>query len=110
VAEQSLRAMSAQSDVARATLGTLLRIHLTYLWRHQRRLSPAQPSRFTELIQRRKLVDRDPCIALLTDKLGVKQTVAVRSGDEDWSAVRRAAAAWMRRPSGRWLDEWGYVT
>ncbi len=31
VAEQSLRAMSAQSDVARATLGTLLRIHLTYL-------------------------------------------------------------------------------
>ncbi len=132
-----------------ASLATYLRLHLTYLWRHARPLSLRDPQSFTELVQRRKLSDRDPRMSALIDKLAVKQIVAdrlgaqwttptlwsgmvlperppcaapfvvksrhgcrqmrvVRSERDDWRAIRRASARWVRRPYGRWLDEWGY--
>ena len=127
----------------------LLRVHLAYLWRHGRRLSLKAPTRFTELVQRRKLFEHDQRLPLLIDKLGAKRFVAkqlgdewitptlwsgtlmpetplwpypfvvksrhgcnqrrfVRTGTEDWTAIRRASARWMRRDYGFWLDERGY--
>jgi hypothetical protein len=132
-----------------AALGALLRLHLTYLWRHRRPLSLANPTRFTELVQRRKLRDHDRRLPHLIDKIAVKRFVVdalgtewvtptlwtgvalpavpdwpypfvvksrhgcnqrrfVRDGSADWRAIRRSAAAWMRRDYGHWLDEWGY--
>lgn len=126
-----------------------LRVHLCYLWRHRRPLDLNDPRRFTELVQARKLFDRDPRWPLLSDKIGAKafaaarlgkdwvvptlwhgselpetppwpapfvvkarhgcnQTAFVRSGDEDWAAIRVQAAGWMQRRYGRWLDEWAY--
>jgi len=61
----------------------LLRLHLTYLWRHRRPLSLRDPQLFTELVQYRKLVDRDPRIPLWIDKLTAKQMVAETLG-QDW--------------------------
>jgi hypothetical protein len=128
---------------------TLARLHLTYLWRHARRLSLHDPQCFTELVQRRKLIDRDPRMAGLIDKLSVKTFVAdrlgplwttptlwsgtilpdrppcappfvvksrhgcrqmriVRSDRDDWKAICRASARWVRSPYGGWLDEWAY--
>ncbi|WP_010216430.1 ATP-grasp fold amidoligase family protein [Sphingomonas sp. PAMC 26621] len=133
----------------KASLPMLLRLHLTYLWRHKRLLSLTAPRLFTELVQQRKLVDRDPRMPGLIDKLTVKRFVSdmlgpdwvtptLWSGDilpttppcsypfvvksrhgckqlrvvcsqaDDWAMVRRAAASWMRRSYGDWLDEWGY--
>ena len=126
-----------------------LRVHLIYWWRHHRALSIDRPRRFTEYVQRRKLVDRDPRIPQSIDKVAVKAVVAdllgqhwvtptlwsgdalpdsppfsppfvvksrhgcnqcriVRDTTQDWDAIRRAAASWMQRPYGGWLDEWGY--
>lgn len=56
---------------ARASWSVLARLHLTYLWRHRRFLSIDQPMRFTELVQRRKLLNRDPRLPQLIDKLAV---------------------------------------
>ena len=39
---------------------------------------------------------------------GCNQRAFVRSGAEDWGAIRRASAGWMQRDYGRWLDEWLY--
>jgi len=130
-------------------LAAWIRVHLTYWWRHWRRLSIDRPRRFTEFVQRRKLVDRDPRIPQMIDKVAVKPFVAamlgtvwvtptlwsgeilpdqipfpgpfvvksrhgcnqyriVRDASDDWNAVRSAAAAWMQRSYGLWLDEWGY--
>ena len=77
------RAVPARDELARHSVATLIRLHLTYLSRHRRRLSLDQPKRFTELIQRRKLVDRDPRFPRLIDKLAVKQVVADLLGS-DW--------------------------
>lgn len=137
------------TTVYAASWATYLRLHLTYLWRHGRALSLRDPQSFTELVQWRKLADRDPRMSALIDKLAVKQIVAdrlgarwttptlwsgmvlperppcaapfvvksrhgcrqmrvVRSDRDDWGAIRRASARWVRRPYGRWLDEWGY--
>lgn len=112
-------------------------------------MSLDRPRRFTEFIQQRKLLDRDPRIPLLIDKVEVKMFVAsvlgtewvtptlwsgeilpeelpfpgpfvvksrhgckqyrvVQNASDDWDAVRLAAAGWMQRPYGNWLDEWGY--
>lgn len=57
-----------------------LRIALTYLWRHRRLPRLAQPARFTEFVQHRKLFDRDPRLATFSDKVTVKQLVADRIG------------------------------
>jgi hypothetical protein len=134
---------------AKTTPGEWLRVHLTYFWRHRRVLNLRSPTRFTELVQRRKLSERDPRLPRLIDKLGAKRFVIdqlgaewvtptlwsgpvlpkarcwsppfvvksrhgcnqhrfIRTGAEDWRAIRRAAARWMRRDYGFWLDEHGY--
>ncbi|MEG8042482.1 hypothetical protein QP164_06745 [Sphingomonas sp. LR59] len=71
-------------------LAAWIRVHLTYWWRHRRRLSIDRPRRFTEFVQRRKLIDRDPRIPLMIDKVGVKPFVANVLG-----------ADWVTPPSGR---------
>lgn len=60
-----------------------LRVRLCYLWRHRRLPDLHRPTRFTELVQRRKLHDRDPRTPTLADKLLVKAVVAERLGP-DW--------------------------
>lgn len=65
------------------SIATLLRLHLTYLWRHRRLLSLGDPQLFTELVQQRKLIDRDPRIPKRIDKLTAKQIVAAALG-QDW--------------------------
>ncbi|HXH16410.1 MAG TPA: ATP-grasp fold amidoligase family protein [Sphingomonas sp.] len=69
-------------QTASPSVATLLRLHLTYLWRHRRVLSLDAPRLFTELVQHRKLVDRDPRIPRLIDKLAVKRFVADRLGPQ----------------------------
>jgi hypothetical protein len=59
-----------------------LRIGLTYLWRHGRLPNLADPTLFTELVQVRKLRDRDPRMALMSDKVAVKAIVGSRLGRE----------------------------
>lgn len=127
----------------------LFRIRLTYLWRHRRLPSLAEPRLFNELVQDRKLRVRDPRQSALSDKVRVKAFVAdrigpewaiptlwqgailpahpqwprpfvvkarhgcnqnafVRTGEEDWQAIRRQAARWVRTTYGYWLDEWLY--
>ncbi len=54
------------------------RITLLYLWRHHRWPDLGRPARFTEWVQWRKLNDRDPVLALLTDKLHAKAFAASR--------------------------------
>ena len=80
-------AMTAATPVvsprpAAASRATLLRLHLTYLWRHRHLLSLNDPQLFTELVQQRKLVDRDPRSPRLIDKLTAKQIVADALGQE----------------------------
>ncbi|WP_425228688.1 ATP-grasp fold amidoligase family protein [Sphingomonas sp.] len=57
------------------------RVHLTYLWRHRRRLRLASPRLFTEWVQHRKLFDRDPRLPPLADKVAVKALVAAQLGE-----------------------------
>lgn len=59
-----------------------LRIQATYLFRHRRLAALDQPRLFTELIQHRKLADRDPRLPLLADKLLAKTHVAATLGPE----------------------------
>jgi hypothetical protein len=65
---------------ARPDVAALLRINLTYLWRHRRLPRLNDPSRFTELVQLRKLYDRDDRMALMADKVAMKSLVADRLG------------------------------
>lgn len=58
------------------------RIRLTYLWRHGRWPNLSSPKLFTELVQLRKLEDRNPRMPLLADKVRVKEFVASRIGPE----------------------------
>ena len=60
--------------------GALFRVNLTYLWRHGRLPKLANANLFTELVQVRKLVDRDPRMPAMADKLAVKTLVADRLG------------------------------
>lgn len=39
---------------------------------------------------------------------GCNQRAFVRTGDEDWGAIRAAAQRWVRGPYGQLLDEWLY--
>ncbi len=68
--------------LATPSIATLLRLHLTYLWRHRRPLSLSEPELFTELVQQRKLIDRDSRIPRWIDKLTAKQLVADTLGQE----------------------------
>lgn len=61
---------------------TLARLHLCYLWRHHHMLSLNEPRLFTELVQRRKLLDRDLRLPRLIDKVAVKTFVAERLGPQ----------------------------
>jgi hypothetical protein len=126
------------------------KILLTYLWRHRRLPKLDEPRLFNELVQLRKLHDRDPQLPLLSDKVRVKafvadrigrewiiptlwhgrllpetptwplpfvlksrhgsnQTAFIRTGAEDWPAIRRRARRWQRSAYGTWLDEWAYA-
>lgn len=49
-----------------------------------------------------------PVPFVVKSRHGSNQRAFVRTGQEDWGAVRRAAARWMRGPYGQWLDEWSY--
>lgn len=73
--------MSFPREVGASVLARL-RLHLTYTWRHRRRLNLEDPRLFTELIQHRKLHDRDPRLPLYADKLRVKDVVAAALGLE----------------------------
>ncbi len=58
-----------------------MRVTLTYWWQHRRRPCLRTPTRFTELVQLRKLGNRDDRIAGLSDKFLVKAHVARVLGD-----------------------------
>ncbi len=64
-------------------LAALLRINLTYAWRHRRLPKLTAPTLFTELVQQRKLHDRNPRLPLMADKIAAKAEVAARLG-RDW--------------------------
>ncbi len=77
-----------------------LRVSLTYRWRHGRWPDLATPATFTELIQRRKLIDRDARMPVLADKVLAKTYVADLLGS-DWiiptlwhGSMLPAAAPW----------------
>lgn len=71
-------ALRVPADAARAH--ERLRVRLCYLWRHRRLPDLERPTRFTELVQARKLSDRDPRLPLMADKLAVKDHVAAVLG------------------------------
>jgi hypothetical protein len=63
-------------------LAARARIALCYVWRHRRLPDLAAPTRLTELVQLRKLTDRDPRLPALADKVAVKAHVARELGRE----------------------------
>jgi len=71
------------SQLSHRILGVLppfaaVRIH--YLVHHGRLPNFAHPQRFTEKVLRRKLIDRDPRLPILADKIAAKAFVAERIG------------------------------
>ncbi|WP_236643618.1 ATP-grasp fold amidoligase family protein [Flavisphingopyxis soli] len=66
-----------------APLTALARIYLTYGWRHRRLPQLADPVRFTDLVQWRKLFDHDPRQPRLADKVAAK-AYARRLLGEGW--------------------------
>lgn len=58
------------------------RIGLTYVWRHRRLVNLHAPARFTDLVQHRKMFDRDARMPALADKVRVKDHVARVLGPE----------------------------
>ncbi len=58
------------------------RINLTYFCRHGRLPDLENPESFTELVQLRKMRDRDARLPILADKVAVKKVVADRIGSE----------------------------
>ena len=58
------------------------RVAVAYRWRHGRWPDLYAPRRFTEHVHARKLFDRDPGLALLTDKLAGKALAVERLGSE----------------------------
>lgn len=59
------------------------RIALLYAWRHGRAPNLRNPTRFTELVQLRKLTDRSPVQTQLMDKLAAKRIAGGQIGT-DW--------------------------
>ena len=124
------------------------RVAVAYRWRHGRWPDLDAPTRFTELVQWRKLNDRRHALALMTDKAHAKAIAEARLGAErsiptlwlgetlpaiapwampfivkanhgcgqfvvvrtaaDYSRAKGAAAGWIKRAYGGWLDEWHY--
>ena len=65
----------------RLTVLARARVGLIYWWRHGRWPALARPQRFTEWVQWRKLNDRDPARARLTDKAHGKSIAAAALGE-----------------------------
>lgn len=63
------------------------RISAIYLWRHRRLPELDHPRRFTEWVQWRKLNDRDPSLARLTDKLHAKAVAGDLAVPTVWSGT-----------------------
>lgn len=80
------RAIPFVGDAARAAVAVPMlarwRVITSYLWRHRRYPDLDAPTRFTELVQRRKLTDRSARQSQLMDKLAVKAMVSGRLGAE----------------------------
>lgn len=70
------------SKTSAPSLAALARVHFAYACRHRRPLDLHSARRFTELVQWRKLYDRDPRFASLIDKVNVKRVVAQHLGVE----------------------------
>lgn len=49
-----------------------------------------------------------PTPFVVKSRHGCNQRHFIRTGQEDWHAIRADADRWMRRDYGKWLDEWGY--
>lgn len=71
-----LEACSANSHWAQR------RVILTYLWRHRRLPDLNNAPRFTEMVQRRKLFDRDARYTALLDKVAAKRAAGIMLGQE----------------------------
>lgn len=71
-----------EQAVAGSGIWAKARVALCYLFRHQMFANLDDPKTFTELVQRRKLANRDRRMATLSDKLAVKSFVAETLGDE----------------------------
>ena len=71
----------AANAVAASRLARL-RIRVSYAWRHRRLPRLDEPRRFTEWVQWRKLNERNPFLATLTDKVAAKALVAARLGPQ----------------------------
>lgn len=63
----------AGTGVDAASIAARMRVGLVYWWRHRRWPELEAPARFTEWVQWRKLNDRCPVLARLTDKLHSKE-------------------------------------
>ena len=79
------------------------RVGLLYCWRHGRWPALDHPQRFTEWVQWRKLNDRDPDRARMTDKAHSKRIVAVALGEDFvvptlWEGARLPVVAPWPRP------------
>jgi hypothetical protein len=86
-----------------ASAAERLRVQLCYWWRHGRWPDLATPTRFTELVQHRKLDGRDRRMVLLADKLWAKDHVARLLGPAWitptlWSGTELPAEAPWPRP------------
>ena len=73
---QTLAPVSTDSVLA------LSRVRLTYLWSHGRLPDVVNAPRFTEMVQRRKLYDRDPHQVTRMDKIAAKRMAARLLGPE----------------------------
>lgn len=49
-----------------------------------------------------------PAPFVVKSRHGCNQRVFVRTGEQDWAAIRKLANRWMRSTYGGWLFEWGY--
>ena len=79
LAQGGLRAKHDKNAGAMARL----RIRLCYMFRHQKLVDLDSPKTFNELVQRRKLRNRDMRMVTLADKVAVKAHAASALGD-DW--------------------------
>lgn len=77
-----------------------LLIGLAYLWRHGRIPRLGSPRRFTELVQHRKLFDRNPRYPQLIDKVAVKDLVSALLGPRWVTPTLWSGPALPQRP--RW--------
>lgn len=69
-------------DARRGGLLAQTRVQLTHIWRHGRPAQLHRPQLFNDLVQHRKLFDRDPRFPLFADKVAVKAIVAAKLGQE----------------------------